>query len=267
MSKFLNILLAFFIAAISFTCKKDKPAPPVINGDCKISSIQHYDDNNLDFTEVFTYDGNKRLIKASKESADFNIAYTSDKIILTHSDGAKTELTLDNDKVTRADDSGGQYETYRYNAEGYLTQIKHFYNATVYDVTDITYNGDNLSTAVKVAFDQSRTVITYEYSTELASSTLFIAEPLYADLIGHFLPGIPFGKQSKNLKVKSRETYIENDPINTSESEIIATFTYEKGATGHYSAVHGKFKEIYSIAGRKLSDSWTERKDITYACD
>jgi len=268
MSKHPKILLALAIAAIGLTCKKDSASPTLANSnDCKITSIKHFSNDKFSFAHVLTYDEDKRLIKGSKKSADFNLTYRSDKIILTDSDGAQIELTLENGKVARADHSEEHYETYHYNTEGYLTQIKHFYSDTEFDVTDITYSGGNISKVAKLAFDEARTVITYEYSTELASSTLFIADPLYSDLINHFLPGIPFGKQSKNLKVKSIETFIENDPINISQSEEVAHFTYAKDVAGRYSKVVTKFEGTFSSGDRKFTYSGTKKNEISYACE
>lgn len=255
------------VAAISIaSCKKDDTDD--LGDNCMITQVA----NEGDISKL-TYDNLGRLVKISEIAGDdgSTITYASNKITVKDDDTDDiTELTLQNGRVVKSMEVGdSDYEAYTYNSEGYLITIEQHDPAQspqLESTTEITYSGGNISKVTETDSDGSVEVTNYEYSADTAPSVLFTASPLF-DLVENYFPGINYGKDSKNLRVKSTETSTSNDPNNPSTSKGISTFTYAKDAKGNYTTMTINYTNTYTSGGITTSNSDVEKYDVTYSCN
>lgn len=136
MKKYLSFMIvAVLIATFTISCEKDKPVPPpVVVKPSLIKSVKAI--YNATEWEVwnFTYDAERRLTKVENFwLTDFDKAYdynysVAGKLSITRTGQSPVVYDLDTQgRITKEYKSGGEYNLYEYNTDGYLVKVKEFW--------------------------------------------------------------------------------------------------------------------------------------------
>ena len=277
MQKTLKCVMVAFVAIVSIaSCKKEinfnaKPDPSG-NG-CKLTSLKAELDLLGSYTIAFSYDASGRISKATTGAETNTYVYAANKITATDETGYKAEIVLENGRAVSSGSAGAivvggvSYEytrRYTYNSDGYLIQVKNYYNGSLSSTDNLTYASGNLVKAVSVDANLDYTeTTTYTYSTDIAVNTYEISDPLSYHV--DYFPGGYFGKQSKNVLLKSStKTVDENgDP----RTEQVLSYTSQYDAKGNATALSfTAVSSFYSQNGPVETETYNAKYSLSYTC-
>ncbi|WP_421942342.1 hypothetical protein [Pedobacter sp.] len=273
MRQTIKYLMVAFVAVIAIAgCKKEINwnAFPDPNGNgCKLSTLKADFDGFGNYTINFQYDAQGRISKATAGAETNTYTYSANKITAKDQDGYVAEINLENGRAASSGSDGvikvGNvvYEytrKYTYNAEGYLIQVKNYLNGELYSIDNLSYANGNLVKAVLVMETSGHTTTTdYSYSTgNVAVNVYEISDPLSYHV--DYFPGGYFGKQSKNVLLKSSSVTADQngDPF----SEEVITFNSQYDAKGNATSVKmDAVSTFYTVV-----NTFTARYDLSYTC-
>lgn len=277
MQKIVKYIMVAAVAAISVaSCKKEINwnAFPNPNGNgCKLTSLKADVDVLGSYTIAFTYDALGRISKASSGGETNSYVYTANKITGTDQDGYVAEIVLENGRAVSSGSAGiivvggvsyDYTRKYTYNADGYLIQVKNYLNNNLSTTDNLTYASGNLVKGVSVDAGQGYTATTiYTYSNEIAVNTYEIADPLSYHV--DYFPGGYFGKQSKNVLLKSTTKTVDKDgePF----SNEVLTYNYQFDSKGNASSLSFLTEDtFYPSTGSPQTDTYNSKFTFNYAC-
>lgn len=277
MQRTIKYVMVAFVAIISIAgCKKEINfnAHPDPNGNgCKLTSLKADIDFLGSSSSELNYDATGRLSKITTDGEVHTYAYSANKISTTNQDGQIAEVVLENGRAVSSSSSdviavnGVPYlytRKYTYNADGYLIQVKNYLNGDLSTTDNLTYANGNLVQAISVSGNLNYTeTTTYAYSSEIAINTYEIADPLSHHV--DYFPGGYFGKQSKNVLIKSVSKTVDQDgkPFN----EDTLTYTYQYDAKGN--ATSFNFTDVstfYPSSGPIETETYKAKFTLTYTC-
>jgi len=277
MQKALKYVMVALVAIVSIaSCKKEinfnaKPDPSG-NG-CSLTTLKADLDLIGSYTIAFSYDALGRISKATTGAETNTYAYAANKITATDQDGYKAEIVLENGRAVSSGSAGAvvvggvSYDytrKYTYNSDGYLIQVKNYFNGNLSTTDNLTYANGNLVKAVSVDANLDYTeTTTYTYSSEIAVNTYEISDPLSYHV--DYFPGGYFGKQSKNVLLKSStKTVDENgDP----RTEQVLTFTSQYDAKGNATSLaFTAVSSFYAQNGPVETDTYNAKYTLVYTC-
>jgi len=266
-----------FVAIISIaSCKKEidwnaEPDPivgvevPVTKDPCELTSFELYDAGSLEQNWVVFHNNSGLITTVAEGFYANNYTYSSDNIVITGSDNKQFDITLENGRAIKIAALRGNYETYTYNSQGYISVIKLYSNSTLEKTTNLTYENGNLVRIEKSTVSSGTLeVTTLEYSSELSNSNIRIIKPWYQLVSDFFLPGNFYGKTSKNLITKA--TYIRTYNSNNfafKETDV-KNYTYTKDDKGNYNTVSIVKTNIATANGMNISNETYNLKYILY---
>ncbi|RBQ10361.1 DUF4595 domain-containing protein [Pedobacter miscanthi] len=279
MQRIIKLAMVALVAIISIaSCKKEINWNEQLlakgNG-CKLTSLKADLDllGNYSYTVNFSYDTQGRISKATTGSETNTYTYSTNKITAVDESGYMAEIILENGRAVSSGSAGtimvgGVYydytKKYTYNSDGYLIQVKNYLNKELSTTDDLTYANGNLVKAVSVSADLRYTeTATYLYSNEIAVNTYEIADPLSYHV--DYFPGGYFGKQSKNVLIKSvSKTVDENgDPF----SDDIITVTSQYDAKGNATSINfSDVSTFYPFGGAPTTETYSAKYALSYTC-
>ncbi|MBO9672724.1 MAG: DUF4595 domain-containing protein [Sphingobacteriaceae bacterium] len=277
MQKTIKYVMVALVAVIAIAgCKKEinwnaKPDP---NGNgCKLANLKADIDFIGSYDITFNYDAQGRISKLTNGAQTNTYVYTSNKITATDEDGFVAEIVLENGRAVSSGSDGiitvggisyDYTRKYTYNAEGYLTQVKNYLNNELSTTDNLTYANGNLVSAVSLAAHGSyKETITYTYSNEIAVNVYEISDPLSYHV--DYFPGGYFGKQSKNVLIKSVSKTVDQDgdPFN---DETLA-YTYQYDSKGNATALNYiNTSTFYPSSGPAETQTYNGKFLLTYNC-
>lgn len=222
-----NMLMLATILLFS-ACSKKGNDPEVIvdpvSKTCQIVTVEEVNESPI----TYTYDDQGRVLKVT-ELYGFGtgtFTYSAGKVTFKDSnDGTNKEFNTDTQGRIVSDSR----DTYKYNADGYLTEKN---DGSIPAEFVLTYTNGNL---VKVVTDGKETSdITY-YEDEINQNLMGFENPLFSGLLFNHhtfssLTATFMGKPSKNL-VKSI-TVVEKDASTGLNVQTTETYTYQKDSDG-----------------------------------
>jgi hypothetical protein len=273
MQQTIKYLMVAFVAVIAIAgCKKEinwNAFPDPNSNGCKLSTLKADLDGFGNYTINFSYDAQGRITLATAGSESNTYTYTANKITAKDQDGYMAEINLENGRATSSGSDGmikvgsvvyDYTRKYTYNADGYLIQVKNYLDGDLNSTDNLSYANGNLVKAVSV-MELSGHVITTEYSystSNVAVNVYEISDPLSYHV--DYFPGGYFGKQSKNVLLKSSSKTLDSQGDLFSEDEISFTTKYdEKG-----NAIAVTMDEVSTFNG--ITNTFTAKYNLTYTC-
>ncbi|MFF5384043.1 hypothetical protein [Pedobacter suwonensis] len=272
--KFVMVALVAIIAVAG--CKKEinwnARLNPKGNG-CQLASLKADIDLLGSYTITFNYDAQGRVSKLNSGAETNTYVYAANKITATDETGRVAEIVLENGRaissgaegiVTVGGISYAYSRKYTYNAEGYLIQVKNYLNNELSTTDNLTYANGNLVSAVSLAAHGGyKETTTYSYSNEIAMNVYEISDPLSYHV--DYFPGGYFGRQSKNVLIKSVSKTVDQDGSPFSNETMAYTYQYDaKGNATSLSYVNTS--TFYPSGGPAETESYAGEFLLTYSC-
>lgn len=266
------------IAVISIlSCKKeinwDVFSGPNGNG-CTLTSLKADLDVLGSYDISFVYDALGRVSKATTIDGQINsYTYTAEKVIAKDQDGAVTEIVLENKRAvsSKREDAvtiGGVVfnysKKYTYNSDGYLTQVKNYLNGELISTDDLSYTGGNLVKVISTDPNLTFTTTTsYSYSTNVAGKIYEVADPLYYHV--DYFSGGYYGKQSKNVLIKSESKTVDRDGNPT--DEVVSSYIYQYDTKGNTTSISMPISTtFYPDNGPATTETTPTKYTLNYNC-
>ncbi|WP_316825837.1 DUF4595 domain-containing protein [Pedobacter miscanthi] len=279
MQKTIKFVMVAFVAVIAIAgCKKEINYNEQLlakgNG-CKLTSLKADLDllGSYSYTINFSYDAQGRISKATTGAETNTYTYTANKITAVDEIGNMAEIILENGRAVSSGSDGiitvggvsyDYTRKYTYNSDGYLVQVKNYLNNDLSTTDNLTYANGNLVKAVSVSSDLHYTETTiYSYSNDFAVNTYEISDPLSYHV--DYFPGGYFGKQSKNVLIKSVSNTVDQDGKPFSGDVI--TFTSQYDAKGNATSLN--FLDIstfYPSGGPVETQTYSSKYTLGYTC-
>ncbi|RQO72639.1 hypothetical protein DBR40_15140 [Pedobacter sp. KBW01] len=278
MQKTVKYLMVSLIAILAIaSCKKEIdwnafPDPNGGNG-CKLATLKADVDFLGSYTIAFNYDAQGRISKLTSGAETNTYVYTTNKITATDETGQVAEIVLENGRAVSSGSDGiitiggvsyDYTRKYTYNAEGYLIQVKNYLNNELSTTDNLAYANGNLVSAVSIAAHGGyKETITYSYSNDIAMNVYEISDPLSYHV--DYFPGGYFGKQSKNVLIKSVSKTIDQDgdPFN---DETLA-YTYQYDSKGNATSLnYTNTSTFYPSGGPAETETYKGKFILDYTC-
>ena len=273
MNKKIKLSMVALVAVISIlSCKKEinwDAFPNPNNNGCKLSSLTADLDVLGTYDIIFAYDALGRVSNATTVDGRINsYTYTDEKVAAKDQDGAVTEIVLENKRAisSKREEAiiiGGvvlsHTKKYTYNSDGYLTQVKNYLNGELVSTDDLSYADGNLIKVISADPDLTfMTTTDYSYSTKVAVKIYDITDPLYYHV--DYFSGGYYGKQSKNVLIKSSSKTVDREGKPTNEE--VSSYNYQYDAKGNTTAISMSIKTIFYPYN---APSTTETTQLRYA--
>jgi hypothetical protein len=278
MQKTIKYAMVAFVAIITIAgCKKEINYNEQLlakgNG-CKLTTLKADLDFLGSYTITFAYDALGRISKATTGPETNTYTYSASKITAVDESGYMAEIVLENGRAVSSGSKGiimvgGVFydytRKYTYNNDGYLVQVKNYLNSDLSTTDNLTYSNGNLVKAVSVSGDLRFTeTTTYSYSNDIAVNTYEISDPLSYHV--DYFPGGYFGKQSKNVLIKSVSKTVDQDGKPFSDDVI--TFTSQYDAKGNASSLNfSNISTFYPSSGPSTTETYNAKYTLSYTCN
>ncbi|GAA4208804.1 hypothetical protein GCM10022289_33210 [Pedobacter jeongneungensis] len=278
MQNTIKYAMVAFVAIITIAgCKKEINYNEQLlakgNG-CKLTTLKADLDFLGSYTITFAYDALGRISKATTGPETNTYTYSASKITAVDESGYMAEIVLENGRAVSSGSAGiikvgGVYyddtRKYSYNSDGYLIQVKNYLNGDLSTTDNLTYANGNLIKAVSVSADLRFTETTiYSYSNDIAVNTYEISDPLSYHV--DYFPGGYFGKQSKNVLIKSVSKTVDQDGKPFSDDVI--TFTSQYDAKGNASSLNfSNVSTFYPIGAPSTTETYNAKYILNYTCN
>jgi len=278
MQNTIKYAMVAFVAIITIAgCKKEINYNEQLlakgNG-CKLTTLKADLDFLGSYTITFAYDALGRISKATTGPETNTYTYSASKITAVDESGYMAEIVLENGRAVSSGSAGiikvgGVYyddtRKYSYNSDGYLIQVKNYLNGDLSTTDNLTYANGNLIKAVSVSADLRFTETTiYSYSNDIAVNTYEISDPLSYHV--DYFPGGYFGKQSKNVLIKSVSKTVDQDGKPFSDDVI--TFTSQYDAKGNASSLNfSNVSTFYPIGAPSTTETYNAKYTLNYTCN
>lgn len=278
MQNTIKYAMVAFVAIITIAgCKKEINYNEQLlakgNG-CKLTTLKADLDFLGSYTITFAYDALGRISKATTGPETNTYTYSASKITAVDESGYMAEIVLENGRAVSSGSAGiikvgGVYyddtRKYSYNSDGYLVQVKNYLNGDLSTTDNLTYANGNLVKAVSVSADLRFTETTiYSYSNDIAVNTYEISDPLSYHV--DYFPGGYFGKQSKNVLIKSVSKTVDQDGKPFSDDVI--TFTSQYDAKGNASSLNfSNVSTFYPTGGPSTTETYNAKYTLNYTCN
>ncbi|MGN7989151.1 hypothetical protein ACTJKC_17520 [Pedobacter sp. 22226] len=278
MQNTIKYAMVAFVAIITIAgCKKEINYNEQLvakgNG-CKLTTLKADLDFLGSYTITFAYDALGRISKATTGPETNTYTYSASKITAVDESGYMAEIVLENGRAVSSGSAGiikvgGVYyddtRKYSYNSDGYLVQVKNYLNGDLSTTDNLTYANGNLVKAVSVSADLRFTETTiYSYSNDIAVNTYEISDPLSYHV--DYFPGGYFGKQSKNVLIKSVSKTVDQDGKPFSDDVI--TFTSQYDAKGNASSLNfSNVSTFYPTGAPSTTETYNAKYTLNYTCN
>lgn len=242
---------------------------PNAGSNCQLTSLKA-DLGVLGTYEVgFTYNAAGKIIKTTSDQGSTSYTYSINKVEAVDDDGEHSEITLDNGRavssyVSDFVNSTSSTRKYTYNSEGYLVGVENYLDADINSTTTLTYTNGNLTQSKTVyKVDGSTEIINYEYSNDLAKNVYELFDPLSFEV--DYFPGNYFGKQSKNMMVKS--TTVTTDLNGEKTSDDVVLYSYQFNASGYATVFNlNQVYNFYTNGSVSSTDTYQAKFNMAYSC-
>lgn len=240
-------MVALVAVILILSCKKEinwDAFPNSNNNGCKLTSLKADLDVLGTYDISFAYDPLGRVSTATTIDGKINsYTYTDEKVTAKDQDGAITAIFLENkraissireDVITIGETVFSYTKKYTYNPDGYLTQVKNYLDGELVSTDDLNYADGNLIKVISADPDLTFTTTTnYSYSTKVAVKIYDVTDPLFHHV--DYFSGGYYGKQSKNVLIKSSSKTVDRDGKPTSED--VSSYDYQYDAKGNTTSI------------------------------